>query len=134
MTDEAKQPEQEEPKSDRTSKRMNDMFKGLREFGSAAMEKAEEFGKIATEKAEELSKLGKIKLDLHQLKRSRTKALAKLGELVFSLSKAKLAKLTEQEAYVTLTKSVKELDLEVKKKEAQVNDITSEEEDTEVKK
>jgi len=73
MTEEEKQPEQEEIKSDRGSKMMNDMIKGLRDFGSAALDKAEEYGKIATEKAEELTKLGKIKLDIHQLNRSRTK-------------------------------------------------------------
>ena len=67
MTEEEKQPEQEEEqvKSDRGSKLMGDMMKGLRDFGSAALDKAEEYGKIATEKAEELTKLGKIKLDIH---------------------------------------------------------------------
>ncbi len=128
MTDETKTTEEEEPKSERASKMMDGMMKGLREFGASAMEKAEEFGKIATEKAEELTKLGKIKLDLHQLKRSRTKELAKLGELVISLSKAKLAKLAEDEMYITLTKSVKELDAAIKAKEDQAVQAASEEE------
>lgn len=120
MTEEEKQPEQEEVKSDRGSKMMNDMIKGLRDFGSAALDKAEEYGKIATEKAEELTKLGKIKLDIHQLNRSRTKNLAELGELVLNLGEEKkLKKLEEHENYVALVKSIKALDLEIQEKEAQ---------------
>jgi len=120
MTEEKQDTTEEQPKPDRASKLMNDMMKGLREFGSSAMEKAEEFGKIATEKAEELTKQGKIKLDLHQLKRNRTKLLAELGELVITLkTKPKLAKLAEHETYIALTKSIKELDTAIKEKEAE---------------
>ena len=122
MTEEEKQPEQEEEnvKSDRGSKLMGDMMKGLRDFGSAAMDKAEEYGKIASEKAEELTKLGKIKLDIHQLNRSRTKNLTELGELVLNLGEEKkLKKLDEHENYVALVKSIKALDLEIKEKETQ---------------
>ena len=119
MTEEEKQPEQEEEKSDRGSKLMNDMIKGLRDFGSAALDKAEEYGKIASDKAEELTKLGKIKLDIHQLKRSRTKGLAELGELVFNLGEEKKLKdLAKHENYIALVKSVIELDKEIKQKEA----------------
>lgn len=129
MTEEKQNTEQEEPKSDRASKMMGGMMKGLREFGATALEKAEEYGKIATEKAEELTKLGRIKLDIHQMKRSRTKEFAELGEFVFGLSKAKLAKLTEQETYTALSKSIKELDASIKAKEAQAEQAASEEED-----
>lgn len=122
------QEEQQDMKSERASKLMGDMMKGLRDFGSSAMEKAEEFGKIATEKAEEYTKLGKIKLDIHQLKRARTKALAELGELVISLkTKPKLAKLAENEDYLELSKRIKELDAEIADKEAQAT-IAEEEE------
>ncbi|NQV15391.1 hypothetical protein HQ531_08030 [bacterium] len=130
MTDEEKQPEQEEQeevKSDRTSKLMNDMIKGMREFGSAALEKAEEFGKLATDKAEELSKLGKIKLDIHQLKRSRTKDFAELGELVFNLGlKKKLAKINENEDYKALVSSIKQLNNDIKAKETEELNIDAE--------
>ena len=118
MTEEEKQPEQEEIKSDRGSKLMNDMIKGLRDFGSAALDKAEEYGKIATEKAEELTKLGKIKLDIHQLNRSRTKLFTELGELVFNLDEEKKLKdLAKHENHVALVKSIKDLDIEIKEKE-----------------
>lgn len=120
MTEEEKQPEQEEVKSDRRSKMMNEMIKGLKDFGSAALDKAEEYGKIATEKAEELTKQGKIKLDIHQLKRSRTKQLAELGELAFNLGEEKKLKdLAKHENHIALVKSIKELDEEIKKKVAE---------------
>ncbi len=120
MTEEEKQPEQEEIKSDRGSKMMSDMMKGLREFGSAALGKAEEYGKIASDKAEELTKLGKIKLDIHQLNRSRTKQLAELGELILNLGdENKLKKLAEHEDYLAYVKSIKDLDTKIQEKEAQ---------------
>ena len=134
MAEEKQDNTQEQAKGDRASKLMNDMMKGLREFGSSAMEKAEEFGKIATEKAEEYTKLGKIKLDIHQLKRSRTKALAELGELVVSLkTKPKLAKLAEHEDYIALAKAIKELDSEIKSKESQATEVAKEEGDAVIK-
>jgi len=117
---EEKQAEHKETKSDRRSKLMNDMIKGLRDFGSAAMDKAEEYGKIATDKAEELTKQGKLKLDIHQLKRSRAKLLSELGEFVFNLGEENnLKKLAEHENYVALAKSIKELDKEIQQKETQ---------------
>lgn len=119
MSEEKKQPEQEEVNPERGSKLMNDMLKGLKDFGSAALDKAEEYGKIASEKAEELTKLGKIKLDIHQLNRSRTKTLADLGELVFKLGEEKKLKdLAKHENYLALVKTVKDLDAEIKEKEA----------------
>ncbi|NQT63874.1 MAG: hypothetical protein HQ556_13010 [Candidatus Marinimicrobia bacterium] len=130
MTEEEKQPEQEEEKvkSDRGSKLMGDMMKGLRDFGSAALDKAEEYGKIASDKAEELTKLGKIKLDIHQLNRSRIKNLSELGELVFNLGEdKKLKDLAKHENYVALVKSIKDLDIEIKEKETQAETVEIEE-------
>ena len=130
MTEEEKQPEQEqeEVKSDRGSKMMGDVMKGLRDFGSAALDKAEEYGKIASEKAEALTKLGKIKLDIHQLGRSRTKNLSDLGELVFNLGEEKKLKdLAKHENYDALIKSIKDLDVEIKKKKAQAETVEIEE-------
>ncbi len=126
MSEEEKQPEQEEkqapqeePQSEGRSKMMNDMLKGLRDFGTAALDKAEEYGKIASDKAEELTKQGKTKLDIHQLNRSRSKQLAELGQLVMDLGDEKnLKKLAEHEIYLTLVKSIKDIEVEIKEKEA----------------
>lgn len=123
MSDEKQEPTQE-PKheqsgSERASKMMDGMLKGLREFGHVAKEKAEEYGKIASDKAEELTKQGKLKLDVHQLNRSRSKALAELGELVFELNhEAKLKELAKNEKFLGFIKTIDELDAEIAKKEA----------------
>jgi hypothetical protein len=128
MSEENQDKQEQTEKTDRTSKLMGDMMKGLREFGSSAMEKAEEFGKIATEKAEEYTKLGKIKLDLHQLKRSRTKTLAELGELVMSLNtKPKLSKLGTHEDYLRLSEEIKNIESQIAEKEAQALEVAKEE-------
>ncbi|NQV29283.1 MAG: hypothetical protein HQ508_00210 [Candidatus Marinimicrobia bacterium] len=141
MTEEKKQEKQEEqqeqvqkenPKSDRASKLMDGMMKGLRDFGTVAMEKAEAYGKIASDKAEELTKMGKIKLDIHQLNRSRSKKLSELGELVFNLeTEGKLAELGTHENYVALVKSIIDLESEIKEKEALADHIETLEQDDE---
>ncbi len=140
MSEEEKQKEKQEqveekvPHSDRTSKLMDGMMKGLRDFGSVAMEKAEAYGKIASNKAEELTKMGKIKLDIHQMNRSRAKQLSDLGELVFNLgTDDKLAELGAHENYVALVKSIADLNSQIKEKEALHVHVEKLENDDEVK-
>jgi hypothetical protein len=107
---------------------MNEMLKGLKSLGNAAMEKAEEYGKIATEKAEELTKLGKIKLDIHQLNRSRSKTLENLGELVVNLAREdKLGDLAKHENYLALQKTLAELETELQEKETLAANVAAEE-------
>ena len=126
MSEEQEKIEQEEPKSDRTSKVMGDMLKGLKQFGNAALEKAEEYGKIATEKAEELTKLGKLKLDIHQLNRSRSKYLEEVGELVLNLkAEDKLGDLAEHENFSVLLKSIAQVEKEIAEKEAEAAEESS---------
>ena len=133
MTNTEEKPEPEVQKSDRASKLMDDMIKGLRDFGSAALEKAEEYGKIATEKAEELTKQGKTKLDIHQLNRSRSKELAALGELVFNLqAEDKVADLATHENYIVLIKTITDLDIEINEKAAQADQGASEADEAEL--
>ena len=113
------QPKAQHSGAERASKMMDSMFKGLKEFGHAAKEKAEEYGKIASDKAEELTKLGKIKLDIHQLNRSRTKTLTELGELVFELNQAdNLKGLAKNEKFLALLESIEALDVQIAEKEA----------------
>jgi len=119
MTEETKQPEQEEIKSTRKLSMMDEMIRNLKEIGSAALEKAEEYGKIASDKAEELTKQGKLRLDVHQLKRSRAHKLEDLGQLVYNLSQEdKLKELAKHENYLALIESIGELGEKIKAKEA----------------
>ena len=48
------------------SKLWGDLKQNMKEWSSAAVEKAEEVSKVAVAKTEELTKISKIKLEIHQ--------------------------------------------------------------------
>ena len=52
------------------SKLWDDLKHNMKEWSSAAVEKAEEVSKVAVAKTEELTKISKIKLEVHQLQRA----------------------------------------------------------------
>ena len=47
------------------NKLWEDLKDNMKEWGTAAIEKAEEVSKVAVAKTEELTKISKIKLDIH---------------------------------------------------------------------
>ena len=69
------------------SKLWNDLKHNMKEWSSAAVEKAEEVSKVAVAKTEELTKISKIKLEVHQLQRDLRKSSEDLGKLVYSHAK-----------------------------------------------
>ena len=140
MTDEEKkdqQPDAEktvekekvsEGSSQARQKAWGGFMKGLKEFGSAAFEKAEELGKIASDKAEELTRSGKIHLDIHQLKRNLTKELAALGREVYTLQNdGKLADLESSEVFQNALKEIKSMEDQIAAKEEEIKAIQAEE-------
>ena len=69
------------------SKLWDDLKQNMKEWSSAAVEKAEEVSKVAVAKTEELTKISKIKLEIHQLQRDRRKQQEALGKLAYSQAK-----------------------------------------------
>jgi len=69
------------------SKLWDDLKDNMKEWGTAAVEKAEEVSKVAVAKTEELTKISKIKLDIHQLKREIRREKEALGKLVYEQAK-----------------------------------------------
>ena len=69
------------------SKLWNDLKHNMKEWSSAAVEKAEEVSKVAVAKTEELTKISKIKLEVHQLQRDLRRLSENLGKLVYSHAK-----------------------------------------------
>jgi hypothetical protein len=69
------------------SKLWDDLKDNMKEWGTAAVEKAEEVSKIAVAKTEELTKISKIKLDIHQLNRKIRGEKEALGKLVYEQAK-----------------------------------------------
>ncbi|MFQ5485936.1 MAG: hypothetical protein ACE5DO_11480 [Desulfobacterales bacterium] len=64
------------------SKLWEDLKKNMKDWSSAAVEKAEEVSKIAVAKTEELTRISKIKLEIHQLQRDQSKLYEKIGKKV----------------------------------------------------
>ena len=69
------------------SKLWDDLKQNMKEWSSAAVEKAEEVSKVAVAKTEELTKISKIKLEIHQLQRDRRKQQETLGKLAYGQAK-----------------------------------------------
>ena len=69
------------------SKLWDDLKHNMKEWSSAAVEKAEEVSKVAVAKTEELTKISKIKLEVHQLQRDRRRASEALGKLAYGHAK-----------------------------------------------
>ena len=69
------------------SKLWDDLKQNMKEWSSAAVEKAEEVSKVAVAKTEELTKISKIKLEIHQLQRDRRKQQEALGKLAYGQAK-----------------------------------------------
>ena len=69
------------------SKLWNDLKHNMKEWSSAAVEKAEEVSKVAVAKTEELTKISKIKLVIHQLQRDVHRTSEDLGQLVYNQAK-----------------------------------------------
>ena len=69
------------------SKLWDDLKDNMKEWGTAAVEKAEEVSKVAVAKTEELTKISKIKLDIHQLNREIRREKEALGKLVYEQAK-----------------------------------------------
>lgn len=63
------------------SKLWDDLKKNMKDWGDAAVEKAEEVSKIAVAKTEEITRISKIKIENHQLSRDISAAYEKLGRL-----------------------------------------------------
>ena len=61
------------------TKLWNDLKKNMKDWSSAAVEKAEEVSKIAVAKTEELTKISKIKIEDHQLQRELSKNYEKMS-------------------------------------------------------
>lgn len=109
------------------AKLWDDVRKSLKDFGSAAMEKAEEFGKVASDKAEELTKVGKINWEIKQLKRDREKQYLELGQLTFNAAKKnEVAALAKNDAITQLVNEIKSLNAEINLKQARIDAIHAE--------
>ena len=65
------------------NKLWDDLKDNMKEWGASAVEKAEEISRVAVAKGEEFTKISKLKFDILQLQKDKSKIYEKLGRLVY---------------------------------------------------
>ena len=108
------------------SKLWNDLKHNMKEWSSAAVEKAEEVSKVAVAKTEELTKISKIKLEVHQLQRDLRKSSEDLGKLVYSHAKdANMVNFTGNSEFFSYIEKIDSLKESISAKEDDVKQINT---------
>ena len=107
------------------SKIWNDLKSNMKDWSSAAVEKAEEVSKVAVAKTEELTKISKIKLAIHQLQRDKNKEILSLGKLVYSHSKeANMSNFTGNTEFFSRIEKIDNLNIQILEKEEGIIPMT----------
>ena len=108
------------------SKLWDDLKHNMKEWSTAAVEKAEEVSKVAVAKTEELTKISKIKLEVHQLQRESRKARQTLGKLAYDNAKdANMVNFTGNAEFYSHVEKIDSIKDEIEKKENQIDFIKS---------
>ena len=109
------------------SKLWDDLKDNMKEWGTAAVEKAEEVSKIAVAKTEELTKISKIKLDIHQLNRKIRGEKEALGKLVYEQAKDdNMVHFTGNSDFFILVEKIYVISNDVLERENEINRIKEE--------
>ena len=108
------------------SKLWDDLKHNMKEWSTAAVEKAEEVSKVAVAKTEELTKISKIKLEVHQLQRDSRKARQALGKLAYDNAKdANMVNFTGNAEFYSHVEKIDSIKDEIEKKENEIDFIKS---------
>ena len=106
------------------SKLWNDLKHNMKEWSSAAVEKAEEVSKVAVAKTEELTKTSKIKLEIHQLQRDVRRTSEDLGQLVYNQAKdANMVNFTGNTEFFSYIEKIDSLKESISIKQNQIKKI-----------
>ena len=109
------------------SKLWDDLKKNMKDWGSVAVEKAEEVSKIAVAKTEEITKISKLKIDIHQLQKERTKTFEQLGQFVGQQAKEdNMVNFTGNTEFFTFVQNLDELNELIEKKDGEIQNIKNE--------
>ena len=109
------------------NKLWDDLKDNMKEWGASAVEKAEEISKVAVAKGEEFTKISKLKYDISQVQKDKTKIYEKLGRLVFEKTKNNnMANFTANKEFFGLVEEVDSLSNDIADKEVEIVDIKKE--------
>ena len=109
------------------TKLWNDLKKNMKDWSTAAVEKAEEVSKIAVAKTEELTKISKIKIEEHQLQRELSKNYEEMGRMVTRHAKDdNMVNFSGNQEFFNLIEKIEKLQVEIDSKEVAIERIKEE--------
>ena len=109
------------------TKLWNDLKKNMKDWSSAAVEKAEEVSKIAVAKTEELTKVSKIKIEEHQFQRELSKLYEDMGRMVTKYAKDEnMVNFSGNQEFFQIIENIENIQLKIDKKIAEIKKIKEE--------
>ena len=109
------------------SKLWDDLKENMKEWSSSAVEKAEEMRRIAMAKTEEMTRISKIKFEIHQLQRERSRKYEDLGKLAYNHTKEDhMATFSGNTDFFDIVNRVDEIKVEIEAKELEIEKIKKE--------
>ncbi len=109
------------------SKLWDDLKHNMKEWSTAAVEKAEEVSKMAVAKTEELTRISKIKFEIHQLQRDLAKAHENLGQLVANYAKEEnMVNFTGHKEFYNSLQKLDEIKAKIDNKEREIDAVKEE--------
>ena len=109
------------------NKLWDDLKDNMKEWGVSAVEKAEEISRVAVAKGEEFTKISKLKFDILQLQKDKTKVYEKLGLLVYKkTNESNVSNFTGDVEYFSLIEKINKNSIEISEKDEEIITIKKE--------
>ena len=106
------------------NKLWDDLKDNMKEWGASAVEKAEEISRVAVAKGEEFTKISKLKIDIIQSQKVKTRVYEKLGKLVYhNANDDNMANFTGHADFFKLIEKINNIDKEIIDKENNIIEI-----------
>jgi hypothetical protein len=106
------------------NKLWDDLKDNMKEWGASAVEKAEEISRVAVAKGEEFTKISKIKIEILQHQKEKSKKYQKLGKLVYHLAQDdNMANFTANSEFFEIISEINNIGQDIKNKENAIIEI-----------
>ena len=103
------------------NKLWDDLKDNMKEWGVTAVEKAEEISRVAVAKGEEFTKISKLKFDILQLQKDKSKACEKLGLTAYKkTNENNVSNFTGDIEYFGLIEKISKYSIEISEKEEEI--------------
>ena len=106
------------------NKLWDDLKDNMKEWSASAVEKAEEISRVAVAKGEEFTKISKIRIEILQLQKEKSKDYEKLGGLVYHHTQDdNMANFTGNTEFFEIINQINKIGREIIKKEQSIIEI-----------